>query len=580
MPECFRAVAASSAASSAPRVRILAYGDSLTAGFCDRGRKFSPYGAALVEALAPEFDAEVWVCGLSGMLAEEMMERLRRKVLRDRFGRQGKGLQYILAEDGKFDLVIIMAGTNDLATPCRAADVCNSVQALHGACHEFGLRTVALSVPHTRILAKVLEAEAEQKKVHSARRAYAVRWRDTNDMLQKWATGPGEQDGVVHFVDTSTVMPFSEDSGCWEEDGLHFSPQGSRHLGEALASQLALVLREVLSTGPCAPCLPAPRWQNAMPDRFATPPLALAAAAAAPLERPLAVPEGSDSGGRKRRRILAYGDSLTAGYWANGVLFAPYAETLVRALAPELEVEAWVCGLSGMTAEEMAEGLDDDCLRDCVRREGRGLRRILREEREPFDLALLMAGTNDLGACSSPLAIVKELQKLHEACHAEGVHTVALSVPTSKFAALDVEGEAQRRKVNKWLAEWAGEASSSQAQGARGGVLCVVDTVDLLPYSRDRGLWELDGLHFSKAGSQQFGRRLAEKLRQPLLDLQRPERRRSPSQDGLAQSAPELAAPSQGEQESSSKSPREQAASFHSPREQDAPFQSPREEEA
>merc|ERR1712129_53065 len=54
------------------------------------------------------------------------------------------------------------------------------------------------------------------------------------------------------------------------------------------------------------------------------------------------------------RRILAFGDSLTAGYYASGWRFAPYGAALAEALLPDIQAEVWVCGLSGLTAREMA----------------------------------------------------------------------------------------------------------------------------------------------------------------------------------------------------------------------------------
>ena len=68
---------------------------------------------------------------------------------------------------------------------------------------------------------------------------------------------------------------------------------------------------------------------------------------------------------------------------------------MVRLRLGEVEVDIWVCGLSGLTAEELVDGMDDEDIRDSTGRIGRGLQLVL-AERGPFDLVLLMAGTNDL----------------------------------------------------------------------------------------------------------------------------------------------------------------------------------------
>ena len=88
-------------------------------------------------------------------------------------------------------------------------------------------------------------------------------------------------------------------------------------------------------------------------------------------------------------RILAYGDSLTAGTFnmeEPDQLF-PYAPHLQSALGGLAVVRHR--GLPGWTAQGMLDAVDDS---------DRGLRGILRKIHDPpCDLAILLAGTNDLG---------------------------------------------------------------------------------------------------------------------------------------------------------------------------------------
>ena len=63
--------------------------------------------------------------------------------------RRGQGLGSILEERGPFDLVLIMAGTNDLAMGVAPGMVVHSIQALHAECQMRGVRTVALGVPQS-----------------------------------------------------------------------------------------------------------------------------------------------------------------------------------------------------------------------------------------------------------------------------------------------------------------------------------------------------------------------------------------------------------------------------------------------
>mmetsp|Transcript_40022 Transcript_40022/g.127342 ORF Transcript_40022/g.127342 Transcript_40022/m.127342 type:complete len:367 (-) Transcript_40022:294-1394(-) len=215
-----------------------------------------------------------------------------------------------------------------------------------------------------------------------------------------------------------------------------------------------------------------------------------------------------DACGAPRHRILAYGDSLTAGFHNNGIHFAPYAETLVKHLRGDAAAEIWVCGLSGITAKKMSECMDVANICDFVGRKGEGLRHAL-SEHGPFSLALIMAGTNDLGR-QSPAAIAANIQAMHAACHRAGVRTVVLSVPPNKSTSRSPKHRASWRQLNAILQDWA------QGSGKAEGVLLFVDTSALVPFSDDSKLWEEDGLHFSAAGSRQLGSRLAPLL-MPLL---------------------------------------------------------------
>ena len=82
-----------------PPVRILAFGDSLTEGWCHSGTKFHPYTRklqSLIQSLSKSVD--IVNKGVSGETTEQMSDRL----------------PLVLNKDGPFDLVIILGGTNDI----------------------------------------------------------------------------------------------------------------------------------------------------------------------------------------------------------------------------------------------------------------------------------------------------------------------------------------------------------------------------------------------------------------------------------------------------------------------------------
>ena len=80
--------------------------------------------------------------------------------------------------------------------------------------------------------------------------------------------------------------------------------------------------------------------------------------------------------------MLAYGDSLTAGFYKAAQRFSPYGEALSRELG---DVGVWVCGESGLTAVQLSEDVDARLIVEGACRRGQWLGSFL-EERGPFDL--------------------------------------------------------------------------------------------------------------------------------------------------------------------------------------------------
>lgn len=231
----------------APKRRLLAYGDSLTAGYWNRGKRFAPFAAALTECLLPQLQADIWVCGLSSMTAEEMLEEIESSKIRDGVRRIGAGLTRILREQGPFDLVLIMAGTNDLGERhTEVPEIFRRIRKLHETCHKMGVQTVALSVPPC---GGVLESRTHRKR-WKALNSTLLDWTNDCAALPDWTrSGDGSHSakGVALFVDVERYVPFTEDDlhdggELWESDTLHFSRAGSRRLGECLAPLIAPVL--------------------------------------------------------------------------------------------------------------------------------------------------------------------------------------------------------------------------------------------------------------------------------------------------------------------------------------------------
>eukprot|EP00418_Pyrodinium_bahamense_P050107 CAMPEP_0179179748 /NCGR_PEP_ID=MMETSP0796-20121207/88963_1 /TAXON_ID=73915 /ORGANISM="Pyrodinium bahamense, Strain pbaha01" /LENGTH=342 /DNA_ID=CAMNT_0020883415 /DNA_START=28 /DNA_END=1052 /DNA_ORIENTATION=- len=277
----------------------------------------------------------------------------------------------------------------------------------------------------------------------------------------------------------------------------------------AVACTDACAVPAELAAGAMPPALPlsAP----AAPTAAALNPTAVAAAhAPSPASCPMpeafragtgaGTSRGVGAGAGGLRRVLCYGDSLTAGFCAGGRVFRPYGWALAEALATVgagTECEVSICGHSGHLAAEMVANLDGERVQDFAMRHGKGLRRILEEqghEGRP-ELAIIMAGTNDLGVQRPPSAIFEDICRLHTACHAHGIRTVALAPPPAP-ATLHTPWELARWQLKGLLASWAASCPL---------VAACLDPGDLVPATAASGAWDPDLLHLSPLGSELLG---------------------------------------------------------------------------
>jgi len=220
MPVAFRGNAAGA------KRRILCFGDSLTAGLCSNGHQFEPYGRAMVDALAAKgIAAEVVMSGHSGRTAQEMVAAAEGTIV-DVCGGRGKGLARILREEGQFDFAIIMAGTNDMGHGLPEQQILRDLRALHQLCHKHGVATAALMPP-----------PLSAAKPNPARESKRLRL--CKAIAKLCSTMPH----TVACMDPAELVP-ANNAIFWERDTLHFSPAGSRCLGQRLATLVVEKLSE------------------------------------------------------------------------------------------------------------------------------------------------------------------------------------------------------------------------------------------------------------------------------------------------------------------------------------------------
>jgi len=200
-----------------------------------------------------------------------------------------------------------------------------------------------------------------------------------------------------------------------------------------------------------------------------------------------------------KHRIFCYGDSLTAGTSPPSLELFPYGVHLEQSL--DNAVVRWL-GFPGRTASSMAKALDaPDGLRD-------RLRKIAVSGKA--SLAVILAGTNDLGYELDSESIFKSLKTLHEAAHDEGVPTVAVSIPPSSWQAVDRSAKALAEKINESLRQWALEKDDMVTY-----VPCPIQSYN----GRHDERFCDDGLHFTPEGYRLLGTGLAPDIQKILNNL-------------------------------------------------------------
>jgi len=192
-------------------LRILCFGDSLTAGTSPPHLEEYPYAPHLEKALQSTFpnrSVMVRQMGFPGWTAKQLLES----------STDARGLQSLIrrVQDPTLELVIVLAGTNDLGYNFGAQEIIESVQALHQVCHAEKTRTIAIAVPPSQHQNMNPEFAAKARQVNQGLEEYC------QHCAPNWSK----------FV----AFPFewAPNDDRWSPDGLHFSAKGYQVLGESL----------------------------------------------------------------------------------------------------------------------------------------------------------------------------------------------------------------------------------------------------------------------------------------------------------------------------------------------------------
>ncbi|PFH55847.1 hypothetical protein XA68_17516 [Ophiocordyceps unilateralis] len=197
-----------------PPLHILCFGDSLTSGYHGMGQLPSqPYSrvlATVLRAALPGYAVDVVADGAPGdcVTGSGFKSRLRRS-----------------CDGRRFDWIVLLAGTNDLAYANEAPDIFDALQSCWDMAIARGAKVLALTVP---------ECQARSKWVDETRRKL-------NDMIL------AHKQANFYAFDLFSKIPYhsleqAERDRFWD-DGLHLTPDGYDWMGGHVADELLRILK-------------------------------------------------------------------------------------------------------------------------------------------------------------------------------------------------------------------------------------------------------------------------------------------------------------------------------------------------
>ena len=250
-------VSTESRAASIRSKRVFCFGDSLTAGTSPPSHVKFPYATYLNEALQKQqqksqsqqqqegsANAKISVVfkGFPGWTSSSLLREAGFAGVLDRAGKDrndvsqendekdnSRNLRNQQQEQEQlllppFDLVVVLAGTNDLAHGTSSDSIFESVRGIHELALEKGCtNTIALGIPPSG-----WQARSEAARLLAA---------SVNQKLDSWAA----QEERVQYV-PFPIQAFDRTSDVWAVDGLHFSETGYKFLGTSLAPIVAEIL--------------------------------------------------------------------------------------------------------------------------------------------------------------------------------------------------------------------------------------------------------------------------------------------------------------------------------------------------
>jgi len=197
--------------------------------------------------------------------------------------------------------------------------------------------------------------------------------------------------------------------------------------------------------------------------------------------------------------ILCFGDSLTAGFSQYGTIYHPYAWSLQSSLESLLPSTTVINDIQGLSGDMVVYPL------------GRFLPRmedLYTNPKMPYNWAVVLGGTNDLGRDQKADEIFDGLLKVWDIPLQQGTKVLALTVPECGVCSPVLDK--RRDKLNNKILEYKAENYYT------------LDLHSAIPYwsmpeEQRNEIWD-DGIHFTEAGYDLMGSIISDRIIQLILE--------------------------------------------------------------
>ncbi|KAK4140026.1 SGNH hydrolase-type esterase domain-containing protein [Dichotomopilus funicola] len=218
--------------ASPPELRVLCFGDSLTAGYASWGAIHHPYQEMLEQILSmayPDLKVETLEDGVPGAMVKNGFQTRMNAHFAGPKDKKKRSADEEGSQDGQvFDWAIVLGGTNDLAVGFPVEDIFEALKEVWNVPLAHKCKVLALTVPETGSKGAIRERmDARRNKL--------------NDLIK------GYKRENFHVFDLNAVLPYhalsEQDRTRYWDDLVHLTPDGydwmGNKIGVALVSLLA-----------------------------------------------------------------------------------------------------------------------------------------------------------------------------------------------------------------------------------------------------------------------------------------------------------------------------------------------------